>query len=63
MAYNIQYFLDGQKIGSTPWADTLAKTKQVARDGLIRHKADMARIINDETGAEVDSVTRDVKRT
>lgn len=60
MAYRIIYYKDGSEIGSTPWADTLERTKQAARDGLIRHQADMARIIDvDGSGAEVASVTRD----
>lgn len=60
MAYRIVYYRDGREIGSTPWSDTLEATKQIASDGLIRHQANMARIIDvDGSGAEVASVVRD----
>lgn len=59
MAYLIEYYRDTVKIGATPWDASLEKTMQVARDGLIRHNADVFRIIDDDTGAEVESGRRD----
>lgn len=59
MAYTIEYFRAGVKIGATPWNEPLPQTKQVARDGLIRHDADFARILDTQAGGvEVDSVRR-----
>ena len=58
MAFVIEYYKEGVKKGSTSWDDTLEKTKQVAMDGLIRHDADFARIVDDNSGAEVASVIR-----
>jgi hypothetical protein len=63
MAFIIEYYKEGVLKGKTPWGDTLERTKQVALEGLSRHDADFARIINDETGAEVDSVRRDADAT
>jgi hypothetical protein len=59
MAYVIEYFQDTLKIGSTPWDASLEATVQVAKDGPIRHQADFVRIIDDNTGAEVESGRRD----
>ncbi len=50
MAFIIEYYKEGVLKGKTPWGDTLERTKQVALEGLSRHDADFARIINDETG-------------
>jgi hypothetical protein len=60
MAYVIEYFRDGVKIGSVLWARTLDDTVQLAKDGLIRQQADLFRIIDDDTGAEVESGRRNV---
>ena len=57
--YSIEYFNEGAKLQAVPWSGSLEQTLQVARDGLIRHGADFARIIDSDTGAEVDSVRRD----
>ena len=59
MAYVIEYYRDTLKIGATPWDAPLEKTVQVARDGLIRHNADFFRVVDDFTGAEVESGRRD----
>lgn len=57
--YRIEYFKDAVLIGTTPWSGTLDEVKKVADGGLVRHNADMARIIDvGGSGAEVDSVTR-----
>jgi hypothetical protein len=62
MVYSIEYFRDTKQIGKTPWDGDLEKTKQVARDGLIRHQADFVRIIDvDGSGAEIWSERRDAK--
>ena len=57
MAFVIKYYKDGKLIGSTPWAGSLENTVKVARDGLIRHKAEVAQIVDDDgnEAAKVDS--------
>ena len=60
MAYRIEYFREGREIGTTPWAQSLDDTIRVARDGLVRHQADFARIVDvDGSGAEVWSGRHD----
>ena len=59
MPYVVEYFKEGQKVGSAQWKGTLVGTQRVAEDGLIRHQADSYRIIDDDTGAEVASGRRD----
>ncbi|MDE2182177.1 MAG: hypothetical protein KGJ78_04070 [Alphaproteobacteria bacterium] len=60
MAYLIEYYKEGVKAGDTPWNGTFEETKKVARDGLIRHDCDFARIIDvDGSGAEIWSERRD----
>ncbi|CUI01118.1 hypothetical protein PHA8399_03259 [Leisingera aquaemixtae] len=60
MAYKVEYYREGKLIGSSPWDKDLEATKQFARDGLIRHSCDFARIIDvDGSGAEIWSVRRD----
>lgn len=58
MPYIIEYTKEGQNLGSTPWAGSLEKTKQVAQDGLIRNGAVIARIIDDETRKIVATVSK-----
>ena len=53
------YFRDPVWIATTPWAARLDKTVQVAGRGLVRHRADCFRIIDGESGAEVESGTLD----
>lgn len=53
MIYRIRYYKNGDLIGSTPWSSTLEKAQKVARDGLIRHSADQADIIQDGTNEPV----------
>jgi hypothetical protein len=48
MAFVIEYYKNGKLIGSTPWAASLEKTVKVATDGLIRHEAEYARIVDDD---------------
>jgi hypothetical protein len=62
MAYIIEYFKETKKIGSTPWADSIDATIRVAEDGLKKHDADFYRIIDDSSGAEVESGRRDAPR-
>lgn len=45
MAYRIEYFMEGTLRDSAPSAESLERTKQVARSEMIRHQADFARII------------------
>lgn len=59
MVYRVIYY-EGEEKGSTPHAGPLQDTVEFAKAGLIRHSADMARIIDvDGSGAEVESVRRD----
>jgi hypothetical protein len=59
MAYVIEYFKDTVRIGSSLWDRSLEATIHMAKDGLIRHQADFYRIIDDNSGAEVESGRRD----
>lgn len=58
MSYIIEYTKEGRNLGSTPLAGSIEKMKQVAQEGLIRHAADTARIIDDETGKIVATVSK-----
>lgn len=58
MAYTIEYFREGLRLGATSWSAAIADTVKMAKHGLITHDADFARIL-DEGGAEVDSVKPD----
>jgi hypothetical protein len=52
--WRIDYFREGERVGCTPWADSLEETIKVAQGGLIRHRCDFARIIDvDGRGVEV----------
>jgi hypothetical protein len=57
MLYRIEYFVDEARIGSVPWSGTLFDTIMVAKDGLIRHGATGA-IIVDPQGEVVWSGAR-----
>ena len=57
--YIIEYFRDSVRVARTPWAARLDKTVQVAGRGLVRHRADCFRIIDEESGAEIESGTLD----
>lgn len=46
MVYRVRYYREGAMIGSAPWAASLEETKQFARDGMIRHRADSADIVD-----------------
>lgn len=58
MPYRIDYYKDSKSVGSSPYAGSLNKTKQVAQDGLIRHSADNALIVDDDTKTVVATVAR-----
>jgi hypothetical protein len=62
MAYVIEYFEGTKKIGSTPCADSIDAAIRAAEDGLKRHHADFYRIMDDSSGAEVESGRRDAPR-
>lgn len=57
--YRVQYLREGVPVGSSPHSGTLDSAKQFARDGLIRHDADIARILDEVADIELDSVVRD----
>jgi hypothetical protein len=62
MAYIIEYFKGTKKIGSIPSADSIDATIRVAEDGPKRQHGDFYRIIDDSSGAEVESGRRDAPR-
>jgi len=52
MAYLVEYFREGRKVGTTPQVGSLHKAKQF--HGLTRYQADFVRIVDqDNGGAEV----------
>ena len=60
MAYSIEYYRQGQLLGSQPWPASLQEAIAQAQDQMTRRRADSARIIeNDGTGAEVWSGSND----
>jgi hypothetical protein len=63
MGYEIQYFKGAVRVGSAQQSGSLEETRQVARRGLIRHGGDFFRIIDDNTGVEVDSGRHDDPKT
>lgn len=60
MAYWIEFYEQGNKIGETPAPGSEEEAREHARQGLVTHKADFARVIDaDAGGAEVWSVRAD----
>jgi hypothetical protein len=47
--YEVQYFVDGVRVASLAHAGTLEAARSTAKDGVRRHQADQARIVNNET--------------
>jgi len=62
MRYRIEYLRDRVLIGSEVSAGTLEATKQAARTGMSERHADVAYIIDDETGAELWFESRKPRR-
>ena len=59
-AYTIEYFRAHRRIANTTWPIPLEITKQIAKDGMIRYRADFVRIIDaDRRGPEIWSERRD----
>ena len=59
MTFKIQYFRDGKMIGETPWDKPLPQTRKVAADGLNRHNAEYAAILDmDDDAKLVATVSR-----
>lgn len=56
MAFTIQYLLNGQEVGETPWHSDMPPTRDFARQGIQLRKADTA-IIRDEVGKHLAVVT------
>jgi hypothetical protein len=50
MAYLVEYFREGRKIGTTPQVGSLRKAKQFSKDGLTCYQADFVRIIDQDNG-------------
>ena len=59
MAYVIEYYNQGAQEDSATSSEALPTTMQLAREELTRRAADFALIIDDETGAEVGSISPD----
>jgi hypothetical protein len=61
MIYSIEYFRDTRKLAAVPWkASDLDTCITHARNQMMIHKADFARIIDvDRSGAEVWSERRE----
>jgi hypothetical protein len=57
MAYVVEHYKDGVKKRSSPHAGPMENAKMFAEDGLTRHQADFARIMDmEDSGAEIWSV-------
>jgi hypothetical protein len=50
VAYLVEYFREGRKIGTTPQVGSLQKAKQFSKDGLICYQADFVRIVDQDNG-------------
>ncbi|WP_155935300.1 hypothetical protein [Methylobacterium sp. 10] len=60
MSYWIEFYEQGNKIGETPAPGSEDEAREHAKQGLVTHKADFARIVDvDADGAEVWSVHAD----
>ena len=58
-AYTIEYFRHSVRIASHTWPVPLEITKLIARDGMVRYRADFIRIVRaDLTGPEIWSKSR-----
>ena len=58
MAYKIQYFRDGKKYTDVYWDGSLPETRETARKGLKRNRAQYAHILDLERDArQVETVT------
>ena len=57
MVFRIEFYKDGSRFGERPVPGTLEDAKRQAKEGLVTHGADFARVIDqDGSGAEVWSV-------
>jgi hypothetical protein len=59
MAFRIDYFRKGVKVGAVPYPGSREDTLNAAANGLDRHDADTARVLDmDHKAKEVGLVTR-----
>jgi hypothetical protein len=60
MAFKVQYFRDGAKVGDTPWVATQGEMIEFARAGLEQYDAHLAVILetDDDGGKVVATVNR-----
>jgi hypothetical protein len=56
--YSVKYYSGVKLKGSTPKTGNLETVKRFAANGLIRHGADRAEILNDDTGETDAEVTK-----
>ena len=53
MAYKIQYFRQGRRYVEVYWDGTLPETRETAKTGLKRNKAEYAAILDLDHGGKV----------
>ena len=53
MAYKIQYYRDGSLYTEVFWDDDLPDTREAARNGLKRNRAEFANIIDLDLDAKI----------
>jgi hypothetical protein len=59
MAFRIDYFRKGVKVGAVPYPGSRQESLNASANGLARHDVDVARILDmDHKGKEVGLVTR-----
>ena len=58
MAFRIDYYRKGEKVGAVPYPGSRQESLNAATNGLKRHEADEARILDmDHRGKEVGKLT------
>ena len=58
MSFRIDYYRKGERVGAVPYPGSREQTLDAAANGLKRHDADIARILDmDHQGKEVGNVT------
>jgi len=58
MAYKIQYFRDGKSYAEVYWDEPLPETRETARKGLKRNRAEFATILDlDQDARPVETLS------
>lgn len=58
-SYVIEYHKGGLRRAVSPHAGPLKETIEVAHEGMMRHDADFARVIDTDSSAEVIKIQRE----